>query len=143
MYLMTKLVKFKMVFAVALVMVCALALAPVALAETSSTGNDPDAFGLGGVGTNINLGSKDFDDTIAELINVALSLLGVVAVVIILIGGFKWMTAGGNDEKVTEARKWIFSGIIGLAIILSAWAITRFVFEKLSVATGAKDDFVY
>jgi len=61
----------------------------------------------------------------------------VVAVVIILIGGFKWMTAGGNDDQVGEARKWIFSGIIGLAIILSAWAIAIFVLDKLSDATGS------
>ena len=45
------------------------------------------------------------------------------------------MTAGGNDEKVAEARKWIFSGIIGLAIVLSAWAIARFVLKQLATAT--------
>ena len=58
-----------------------------------------------------------------------------MSVVIVLIGGFRWMTAGGNDEKVAEARKWIFSGIIGLAIVLSAWAIARFVLKQLATAT--------
>jgi hypothetical protein len=59
-----------------------------------------------------------------------------VAVVIVLIGGFKWMTAGGNDDQVGEAKKWIFSGVIGLAIILSAYALASFVINQLVTATG-------
>ena len=49
------------------------------------------------------------------------------------------MTAGGNEDKVAEARKTIFAGIIGLAIILSAWAIARFVITQLSDATNSGD----
>ena len=64
-----------------------------------------------------------------------MGLLGIVAVVIVLIGGFTWMTAGGNDEKVGEAKKWIFAGVIGLAIILSAYAIANFVIQNLVTAT--------
>jgi Zn-dependent protease with chaperone function len=71
----------------------------------------------------------------ANIINVALSFLGIIAVVIVLIGGFKYMTSGGSEEKTTEARKLIVSGIIGLAIILSAWAITSFVVSRLVGAT--------
>jgi type IV secretory pathway VirB2 component (pilin) len=104
-----------------------------------------DTFGLGdltpdttpGAESGLSLGNQGLQETIASLINVALSLLGIVAVVIILAGGFMWMTAGGNDEKVAGARKLIFSGIIGLAIILSAWAVTRFVFSALQSATGS------
>ena len=60
---------------------------------------------------------KDVRKT-ASIINVALGLLGIVAVIIILIGGFEWMTAGGNEEKQAGAQQ-NFAGIIGLAIILS------------------------
>ena len=45
----------------------------------------------------------------------------------------------GNDDKVSEARKMLFAGIIGLAIILSAWAIARFVLVQLGNATAATD----
>lgn len=81
------------------------------------------------------LGDKDLEEGLGELINVALGFLGIVAVIIILFGGFKWMTAGGNDEKVAEAKRLIIAGIIGLAIILSAYAITKFVLESLIEAT--------
>lgn len=81
------------------------------------------------------LGQADLKETIGQLIRVLLGFLGVVAVVIILLGGFKWMTAGGNDEKVAEAKRLIIAGIIGLAIILSAFAIASFVISSIVSAT--------
>ena len=86
-------------------------------------------------GSATGLGSQDVRTTIARIIRTAMGLLGIVAVVIILFGGFKWMTAGGNDEQTGEARKWIFSGIIGLAIILSAYALATYVINSLVSAT--------
>ncbi len=141
MYALTKLAKHKVGLGMVAAILFGLVLAPSA---GLATGSSTDTFGLEGVdkglqddsGANV-LGNKDLRETIGDLIQVALSLLGVVAVVIILIGGFKWMTAGGNEEKVTEARKLIFSGIIGLAVILSAWAISIFVINQLSTATGS------
>ncbi len=59
------------------------------------------------------LGQRDPRAIVASVIRVILGFLGIVAVIIILLGGFKWMTAGGNEEKVAEARKLIVSGFIG------------------------------
>ncbi|MEK7623849.1 MAG: hypothetical protein AAB408_04260 [Patescibacteria group bacterium] len=95
-----------------------------------------DTFGIGAA-RPVALGTRDVPQTVASVINVGLGLLGVIALVIILVGGFEWMTAGGNEEKTAEARKRIFAGIIGLAIILSSYAIARFVFQQLANATGA------
>jgi len=77
--------------------------------------------------TAIGLGTQDVRTTVSNVIKAFMGLLGIVAVIIILLGGFKWMTAGGNEEKVSEAKKLIISGIIGLVIILSAYAIAQFV----------------
>lgn len=131
MYRLTQLMKYKMM----ILAVFGLVLVPSLVGAATTT----DTFGLQPIEDKTSLGNKDLRETVASLINVAMGLLGIVAVVIILIGGFQWMTAGGNDEKVAEARKRIFAGIIGLAIILSAWAITLFVFRQLSTATGIKD----
>lgn len=84
----------------------------------------------------LGLGTQDVRTTIAKIINVALGLLGIVAVCIVLIGGFKWMTAGGEQGKVDEAKKLITSGIIGLAIIVTSYAIAQFVINSLMTATG-------
>lgn len=77
--------------------------------------------------TSIGLGTKDVRETVGGVIQAFMGLLGIVAVVIILLGGFKWMTAAGNDEKVSEAKRLIIQGIIGLVIVMSAYAIAQFV----------------
>lgn len=99
---------------------------------------DQNALGTQYAG-QIGLGGADIRTTIASIIRTAMGLLGIVAVVIILIGGFTWMTAGGNDDKVGEAKKWIIAGVIGLAIILSAYALSSFVINNLISATTSPD----
>lgn len=98
-----------------------------------------DLFGGSTTGASFassaGLGDTEITDTIAKIIRIALGFLGVIAVVIILLGGFKWMTAGGNDEKVKSAKKLIFSGIIGLVIVISAFAIASFVIDSIITAT--------
>lgn len=98
-----------------------------------------DTFGLQEVGGNVALGDEDIRVTIAKIIRGMLGLLGVVAISIVLYGGFTYMTAGGNEEKVASAKKILVNGLIGLAIILSSFAITQFVITKLGQATGALD----
>jgi len=93
-------------------------------------------YGINDTNLNVNLGNKPLVETVSQIINVLLGLLGVVAVVIILMGGFKWMTAAGNEEKVGEAKKLLGAGIVGLVIILSAFAIASFVISNLATATG-------
>ena len=127
--------------AVALTFVFAASLP--ALAETTGSGG-PDVWGIrtgnlqgsGVVSEATGLGAKDPRAVAAQVINIILGFLGIVAVVIILLGGFKWMTAGGNEDKVGEARKLITAGIIGLIIILASFAIASFVLTQLSAAVA-------
>lgn len=93
---------------------------------------DPDnRFGINVVeekfGDSLGTSNTDPRDVIANIINIALGFLGIVAVAIVLIGGFKWMTAAGNEDKVEEAKKILGAGVIGLVIVLSAWALTTYV----------------
>jgi len=123
------------VLGVMLVAGLGLLLAPAAPAAAQNTSLiTADSLGINYV-KGSGLGSTDVRTTVASIIRVAMGLLGIVAVVIILIGGFTWMTAGGNEEKVGEAKKWIFAGVIGLAIILSAYALANFVIGQLVSAT--------
>ncbi|PIT87036.1 MAG: hypothetical protein COU31_05110 [Candidatus Magasanikbacteria bacterium CG10_big_fil_rev_8_21_14_0_10_40_10] len=121
-------------------MLCVLAMGAMMMpalgvqAQSSTPTVNSESLGIS-YGKYTGLGSRDIRDTVASIIRVALGLLGIVAVVIIIIGGFTWMTAGGNDEKVGQAKKWIFSGVIGLAIILSAYALASWVIDQLINAT--------
>jgi hypothetical protein len=119
-------------FAASAGLVASVALPSIALAQSGLNAND---LGVGAIGSEIKLGSGDVRQTAARIINVALGFLGIIAVVIVLLGGFKYMISGGNEEKTAEAKNLIVSGIIGLAIILSAWAITSFVISRLVTAT--------
>lgn len=101
-----------------------------------------DPYGLREVGTGVEdtLGDTELIPAITNIINIALGLLGIIAVVIILIGGFRWMTAAGREDQVDSAKKTIFAGIIGLAIILSSWALATFVIDSLAGAVNAPTD---
>lgn len=80
-------------------------------------------------GTTLGLTSADLVTTVINIINWALGLLAIIAVALIIYGGYYWLTAAGNEERVTKAKKIILNTVIGLVIILLAWAIVNFVIQ--------------
>jgi len=72
------------------------------------------------------------DSGIGLFISILLSFLGVIFMVLIIYGGILWMTAGGNDQQIEKARKILINSIIGLAIVLLAYAISVFVIGQFS-----------
>ncbi|MFA6410327.1 MAG: hypothetical protein WCW26_02010 [Candidatus Buchananbacteria bacterium] len=88
-------------------------------------------------GTYTGLGTKDIREGIMAVIRILLSFLGIIAIVIILYGGFVWLTSGGSEEKVGSAKKIISAGVVGLVIIFVAYALATFVIGQLMTATGA------
>lgn len=96
------------------------------------------AFGqsdsLASVGANSSLSDTPLPVIIGNLINVFLGLLGVVFLVLVIYGGFIWMTAGGDESKVERAKQTLIRAVIGLIITLSAYAITAFIFNALENA---------
>jgi len=75
-------------------------------------------------------------ELIGNIINVGLSVLGIVAVILFIYGGYLWMTGRGKEERITKAKETLEAAIIGLIIILAAYAITYFVVDRLMSATG-------
>lgn len=88
------------------------------------------------VGGTIGLGTSDLKQVVINIIKWILGILGLVAVIMIMYGGFIWMTAGGNIEKVKKAKKIITRAVIGLVIVLLAWAIVLFVVRFITNSTG-------
>jgi len=119
-----------------LISLAILALIAIPLLSLPALAQNNDPYGINNVNNGLNgsLGGSNTDlrTIIARIINFALGFLGIIAVVIILFGGFKWMTAAGNEDKVSEARKLLVAGIIGLVIILAAWAVSTFVISAIS-----------
>lgn len=101
---------------------------PMTPQQAGETGDQSEAFRQGaGYQEGLTIGG-----VVATVIKAALGFLGIIFVIIIIINGFKWMTAGGNEDKVKEAKDSIKNAIIGLIIVVAAYAITYFVFEVLS-----------
>ncbi|HLC69986.1 MAG TPA: Ig-like domain-containing protein [Patescibacteria group bacterium] len=92
--------------------------------------------GVGMIEQPLGLPSTDIRIIIARIIRAALGLLGIILLVIIIYAGFLWMTAGGNDEQIGKAKNIIKNGVIGLIIIMSAYAITQFIISSLLGAMG-------
>tara|TARA_Y100000310_G_scaffold256224_1_gene263987 strand:+ start:572 stop:964 length:393 start_codon:yes stop_codon:yes gene_type:complete len=107
-----------------------------ALAASHNADHSVTKFGLD-YGTVLGLGSRDLRTTALDIVNILLGFLGVIAIIVILYGGFMWMTAGGNEDKVGEAKKMITAGIVGIIIVLAAFAIATFVINQVGEATGA------
>lgn len=74
--------------------------------------------------------------TIATIIRFLLSLLGLIFVILIIYAGMLWMTSAGNDDKIDKAKKIMSAAIIGLVIVLAAYAITTFVIFTLLQSSG-------
>jgi hypothetical protein len=86
----------------------------------------------GSIGGTFGLGTQNLYQTLTGIVNVLLGFLGVLAIIVILFGGFKWMTSGGSEDKVAGARQMIVAGVIGLAIILAAFAVVQFVVRNVA-----------
>lgn len=87
-------------------------------------------------------GSSGFESSItieslmALIIQVFLSLLSLIFIILILYAGYNWMTAGGDEQKVTKAKDTIYRAVIGLVITISAFVLTYFVFNALPFGGG-------
>jgi len=68
-------------------------------------------------------------------VNIFLSILGIIFIVLMLYGGYLWMMARGSEENVTKSKELIQAAIIGLVIITAAYAISFFVFSRITSQT--------
>ncbi|MCX7779211.1 MAG: pilin [Patescibacteria group bacterium] len=83
-----------------------------------------------GQGTDV-LEKRDLILLIFSIVRYLLGLIGVAAVIVIISAGYSWMTAAGNEEKVKKAKAVLQNGIIGLVVIMIAYALTIFVFKLI------------
>ena len=101
-----------------------------ALAQT--TGDQTGSF----FAEQIGLVSGDPRVIIASVIRIALGFLGIISVILIIYGGWMYMISEGDSEKVNKAKRIIINAIIGLLIIVSAFAITSFILNSLNQGGG-------
>lgn len=77
------------------------------------------------------LSTDDLQTTTGNLIKGALTAVGTVFFGLMVYGGYLWMTARGEEDQITRSKETIIAAIIGLAVILAAYAATNFVTTNL------------
>lgn len=92
---------------------------------------------LNTVAETSGLPQVDLVTFIGNLVRVFLGIIGIVLVLLIMYGGFIWMTAEGDPGKVDKAKKILTNAIIGLIIILASFAITTFIMGWLTGSSGS------
>lgn len=77
-------------------------------------------------------GAGQTADSLVKVINFVLTFLALIAVIFVIVGGFRIMMAGGNEENVTKGRKTIIYAIIGIVVIFFARVIVGFFTGELA-----------
>jgi hypothetical protein len=95
-----------------------------------------DSYGIDAAATAAKLpkqvaGQSTVTGVVGSVVSVALSMISIVFFILILYAGFNWMIARGNTEAVEKSKGIIEGAVIGLIIVMAAYAITRFVFSSL------------
>ncbi|MBI2984848.1 MAG: Ig-like domain-containing protein [Candidatus Kerfeldbacteria bacterium] len=123
------------------VLVAGLLLGWWAFASGTVSAQTATTFSVESIGSRIGLGSADLRQVIINLIRILLGLVTLVAVAYLIYGGYLWLTAGGNEQRVEKAKEVILQALIGLVIILLAWAIVFFVVRTFQrVTTSSNSD---
>jgi len=71
--------------------------------------------------------NQDISTTVGKIVGAALSFIGVLFFILMVYGGFLWMTAAGNEQQVEKAQNLIIAAVIGLIVVMSAYAITAYI----------------
>lgn len=105
-------------------------LPAVALAQVTSD--------ISGFSEQTGLLKTDLRTLIVRIVQFILGFLGLIAVLIVMYGGWLWMSAAGNEERITKAKRVLINGLIGLGIILAAFIIVSFILNKFQEITGGE-----
>lgn len=73
---------------------------------------------------------------VTQIVQWVLSFVGVIFLVLMIWGGFKWMTAAGNKENISQAEKIVVSAVVGLIIVLSAYMLTTYLGTTFGARTN-------
>ncbi len=84
---------------------------------------------------SLGLSNNNLVLTVARIIRSFVSLLGILFVVIVLIGGFEWLTSSGEGAQVDKAKVRVIQGITGMIVVLVSFSIAQFIINSIVSAT--------
>lgn len=89
------------------------------------------------IGANAGLSNADsLPVIVGNTISILLGILGIVFVVLVVYAGFLYLTSNGGEENVKKAKKLLTQAVIGLILIVSAYAISSYVISALTTISS-------
>jgi len=85
--------------------------------------------------SGVTAGATNVQSIIKTVINIFSFVVGVVAVIMIIVGGFRYITSGGDSGNVSNAKNTIIYAIIGLVVVALAQLIVQFVLNRVTSTT--------
>ena len=77
------------------------------------------------------LGTNSVPTLIGRVIDAILGIVGSLALVMFIYGGFTWMTASGNEQSVTKGKNILMWAAVGLAVIFLSYALVKFIIKAI------------
>ncbi len=108
-----------------------------ALAQNSAAEQIKAGLKATGEESGAGYSTLPIEQLIGQLIQVVLGIVGVLFLVLTVYAGVLWMTAGGTSKNVETAKGILRNSVIGLVIIIAAYALTKFIVDKLVIASGS------
>ncbi len=129
-----------LVTGLALIAVPILAPSIVSAASANIQGNLSCGVSLNASGSNTDCtsststGAGKVQGIVTDMINIFSVVVGIISVIMIIYGGFKYITSGGDSGNVTGAKNTIIYAVIGLVVVALAQFIVQFVLNKVTTA---------
>jgi len=124
-----KIKKITIILLIITAVVLTFGIADITNAQTlKDAGKQLTNVGKAAYGTDV---VKPLPELVGKYIRIFLGLLGVIFVILMVYGGYTWMTSFGAQEKVKKAKDLIIDAVIGLIIILAAYVLTNYVVSAL------------
>lgn len=125
---MNKIVKIANILTICLSLV--LLVAPFVVGAQFKLPDNSETGLTGGLGSETSL-----TDFILSVINIALALAGLIAVLFLIIGGFRYITSSGNSDGAELGKKTILNAVIGIIVIILSFVVVRVVSNTLTTTT--------
>ncbi|MFZ1484402.1 MAG: pilin [Candidatus Saccharimonadales bacterium] len=119
-----------MAFAAAPALVAAPAYAAPNVTDSLCSGANLEIGGSTDCATEEGVATDKVNSIITNVINIFSAVVGIAAVLMIIYGGFRYITSGGDSGKVSSAKNTIIYAVIGLVIVALAQFIVKFVLDK-------------
>jgi cytochrome bd-type quinol oxidase subunit 2 len=131
------------ILACSMIMVAAAPVALVSSAAASTVNIDQSVcggtgFNLSGNGGNCSsVGESGFQSLLDKVVNIFSAIVGIIAVIMIIVGGLRYITSGGDSSRVGAAKTTIIYALVGLVVVVLAQLIVHFVINQATGLNGS------